>query len=327
VLSYDAMSLLLDNFTDLSRESLVRNAIWTLSNFCRGKPQPNFDTVQPALPVLAYMIRSDDPEVLADACWALSYLSDGPNEKIQAVIEARVCPRLVELLRHEAYTVQTPALRCIGNIVTGDDTQTQHIIDLGALGALSELLESPKRAIRKETCWTLSNITAGNERQIQAVIEANMIPKLIVMLTQAATEIKKEVCWALSNATSGGNPAQIQHLVECGLIPPLCEMLSAAEPKIVTVALEGLENILRAGARIHAEINPYAVMVFEADGVTKLENMNTHRNNEIYSRAMAIINEFFEGEDGNDAIAPTVDSTGNLQFGLPQQPQGGFGSF
>jgi hypothetical protein len=52
---------------------------------------------------------------------------------VQAVIEARVCPRLVELLRHEAYTVQTPALRCIGNIVTGDDTQTQHIIDLGAL--------------------------------------------------------------------------------------------------------------------------------------------------------------------------------------------------
>ena len=33
-----AMPLLLDNFTDLSRESLIRNAIWTLSNFCRGKP-------------------------------------------------------------------------------------------------------------------------------------------------------------------------------------------------------------------------------------------------------------------------------------------------
>jgi importin subunit alpha-1 len=69
----------------------------------------------------------------------------------------------------------------------------------------------------------------------------------------------------------------------------------------------------RAGARIQADINPYAVMVYEADGVTKLEAMQSHRNNEIYSRAMAIINEFFEGEDGNDAATPTVDSTGALQ--------------
>lgn len=54
--------------------------------------------VKPALPALANLIHSNDEEVLTDACWALSYLSDGTNDKIQAVIEAGVCPRLVELL-------------------------------------------------------------------------------------------------------------------------------------------------------------------------------------------------------------------------------------
>jgi len=47
---------------------------------------------------LERLIHSNDEEVLTDACWALSYLSDGTNDKIQAVIEAGVCRRLVELL-------------------------------------------------------------------------------------------------------------------------------------------------------------------------------------------------------------------------------------
>ena len=44
-----------------------------------------------ALPALARLIHSQDEEVLTDACWALSYLSDGTNDKIQEVIHSGVC--------------------------------------------------------------------------------------------------------------------------------------------------------------------------------------------------------------------------------------------
>lgn len=56
---------------------------------------------------------------------------------------------------------------------------------------------------------------------------------------------KQEAAWAISNATSGGKPEQIKYLVTEGCIPPLCDLLEVHDAKIVTVALEGLENILK----------------------------------------------------------------------------------
>jgi len=65
------------------------------------------------------------------------------------------------------------------------------------------------------------------------------------LLGNAEFDIKKEAAWAVSNATSGGTPDQIKYMVQNGCIPSLCELLTASDAKIVNVALEGLENILK----------------------------------------------------------------------------------
>ncbi|XP_034643624.1 importin subunit alpha-5 isoform X5 [Trachemys scripta elegans] len=168
VLDCKILPTLLQLLSKQNRLTMTRNAVWALSNLCRGKnPPPEFAKVAPCLSVLSWLLFVNDTDVLADACWALSYLSDGPNDKIQAVIDAGVCRRLVELLMHSDYKVVSPALRAAGNIVTGDDIQTQVILNCSALQSLLHLLSSPKESIKKEACWTISNITAGNRAQIQ----------------------------------------------------------------------------------------------------------------------------------------------------------------
>ena len=68
VLQAGAMHPLLQQLHQGSKLSMVRNATWTLSNFCRGKPQPDFETVRHSLATLSQLIFSPDKEVLTDVC-------------------------------------------------------------------------------------------------------------------------------------------------------------------------------------------------------------------------------------------------------------------
>jgi len=221
--------------------------------------------------------------------------------------------------------VQTPALRTAGNIVTGDDTQTQSVINCGALKQLLALLSSPKKGIRKEACWTISNITAGTREQIQAVMDENIVPPLVHLLQTAEFDIKKEAAWSISNATSGGSPEQIKYLVSQGCIKPLCDLLTCNDPRLVTVALEGIENVLKAGeleAQNGATTNPYTTFVDEAEGLDKLESLQNHQNEDVYKKAVHILETHFGLDDDEDEqLAPETTTEGFVfqQQGMPQQ--------
>ncbi len=126
---------------------------------CRGKPQPPLSMISSAIPTLAnLLIHTTDQPSIVDATWALSYISDGEENRIQSVVNANVLPKLVEILMSKKAQLIVPALRTLGNIVTGNDMSTQAVIDANIFAAVPHLLEHPKKNIRKETCWMLSNI-------------------------------------------------------------------------------------------------------------------------------------------------------------------------
>ena len=198
---------------------------------------------------------------------------------------------------------------------------------------------------------------------IQAVIDADIVKCLIDTLENAEYEIKKEAAWAISNATSGGNRNQIVFLTQEGCIPPLCDLLTCIDARIILVALEGLQNILKVGSYMqvlylyrtrsydwrrdlavgrffiawkchlyfqeyhHTKSNSFADTIEASGGLDKLESLQEHNNREIYEKAFQIIDSFFETEedimDGQN-IRPDYNDDGTYSFNPNMQPNGGF---
>jgi len=177
-------------------------------------------------------------------------------------------------------------------------------------------------------------VTAGSPPQIQSIIDSNIIPPLINILQNADFKTRKEACWAISNATSGGlqEPAQIRYLVSQGCIKPLCDLLTMMDNKIIQVALDGLDNILKIGEMDKQSagpgaVNQYALYVEEAGGMITIHNLQQHDNLEIYKKAFNIMDKYFPDEEEVDAsIGPTaVDASGQFAFHSDiDTPQGGF---
>lgn len=131
--------------------SFLRNIVWLMSNLCRNKnPSPPFEEIKRLLPVLSRLLLGEDSQVLADACWALSYVTDDENLKIQAVVDTGAVTHLVKLLGTDEPSIIVPALRSVGNIVTGTDLQVSVIISVRFIVVYAEIfnVNTVKKHIR-----------------------------------------------------------------------------------------------------------------------------------------------------------------------------------
>lgn len=145
LLSYGIVEYLALNITDAANMSLLNNVIWTVSNLCRGKPSPDIAVLSPLLgPLAEVLYKPVSIEVLVDTVWAFSYLSDGPNDRIEQVIRTGITPKLLDFLADVKSPLITPTIRCLGNFVTGSDDQTQAVVDAGILQHLNGLMDHPK---------------------------------------------------------------------------------------------------------------------------------------------------------------------------------------
>ncbi|KAK9018404.1 hypothetical protein V6N11_001380 [Hibiscus sabdariffa] len=182
--------------TNISVESTVvviyHGAVPLLVKLLESPRDDIREQTRPALSVLKRLICSSDEDVLSDACWALSDLSDGTNDKIQAVIEA-------------GSSIPSSPQSCSSHrwkYCYGDDMQTQAVIDDGIIAPLVYLLRSSELEIGKEIAWAISNATFSTsiEQKEFLVGEGCLIlcdlllcsdPRIVIICLEALENILK----------------------------------------------------------------------------------------------------------------------------------------
>ena len=110
-----------------------------------------------------------------------------------------------------------------------------------------------------------------------------------------------------------------------GAIEAIISTLDVADSKVVSVALEAIDAILKTGESLN-KLNGYISFVDEADGIDKIESLQEHENDGIYEKAIAIIEKYFGSDDGleDENLAPAV-SGDMFAFGVPTKSIDGSG--
>lgn len=297
---------------------IQRDATWLLSNLCRGKDAP-WDIISTALPVMSRLLYSSDNDVLADATWALLFITDADPSRASRLLSEGLGPQLVSLLKHPSSAVQMPALRVVGNILFGDEEQTQTMVNLNVVNGLEHLMRSEVPRLRKEATWCLSNVTAGNRTQIQTVIDNSDLMLLLVELaTNAENSTKQEAFYTIANALNGGTQEQIRTLViNFNIFSALCHHLTASNDDLLAAVLNTLDKTLDAGLKDpKVAENCYQTLVENEGGLDKLEDLHGHHSDTFFKRSVEIIKKYWQLESENSA--PAVNANGSYSWGWQQ---------
>uniref|UniRef100_A0A2I3GR37 Importin subunit alpha n=1 Tax=Nomascus leucogenys TaxID=61853 RepID=A0A2I3GR37_NOMLE len=287
VISSNAIPHLLTLISPTLLITFLWNITWTLSNLCLKKtPYPCETAVKQMLPALS-LLQHHDSEVLSEACWSLSYLTDGCKEHIGQVVDTGVLPRLVALMTSSELNVWTPSLCTVGNIITGTDEQKQMAIDVGMLNVLPQLLQHNKPSIQKEAAWALSNVVAGPSYHTQQLLAYNVLPPLV-----------KEAVWTVANFAMWVTVDQL--IFHSGVLEPLANLLIAPDVKIVLIILDVISCILQAAEK-RSEKEILCFLIEELGGIDRIEALQLHENCQIGQSALSIIEKHF-GEEEDESL-------------------------
>lgn len=100
-----------------------------------------------------------------------------------------------------------------------------------------------------------------------------------------------------------------------GAVGPLCDILLMRDTKVIEIALDALDNMLRVGAACGEGVdNEVADMIEKDGGLEKIEALQEHPVGKIFDKVQEILTEYFNPDNQHDVDPNAGVSGGQFMF-------------
>ena len=288
-------------FTTTKIPHILKRCIWAFVSFFRYEKPLSFQLTMNTLEYIIYAIHHYplDQEMMSQAIFAVSLISDAYHQSIPIIIESDILPIVLTHLEIPDIQIQVTSLRLLGNIAAGNANQTQVLLDIGLLPHLKNLIKCDNIKVRKEVAWILSNIAAGTEKQAETLVAKGFSPILVDIALHDESSIASEAIWALCNFSQIGDKEKMEQIIDNGILDVFETGLRSKRIELIAVCLEAFEKILSFGKKYYI-VNGVNLIVSKTEemGLFEiLENLQYHPSEVIYERVIFLLENYFEIEE------------------------------
>uniref|UniRef100_A0A7S1PS48 Uncharacterized protein n=1 Tax=Neobodo designis TaxID=312471 RepID=A0A7S1PS48_NEODS len=142
------------------------------------------------------------------------------------------------------------------------------------------------------------------------MLHLNVFPVVLDLVKNAPHSIRREAVWCVSNAACDATDVDVQGMLAAGVIPALGAVLAYNDAKVLSVALEAVDNLLgKAPEDAKAAIEAHGMM-------DQLERLQDHQSSDVSNRAQQMLEEHYYVEEDGEPGAERFDAAelGTFKF-------------
>ena len=182
-----------------------------------------FDAVTDLFSVL------QDQEILTEACYLLTCISELPNSRIAELVDNGVMAGIVTLLNHPKIEVVESALQIIGKmlLITSNDSNFYSVVAAAASSLVALFEKSSTKIVKLATGIVLNIMAEGTFEQRNAFVSADAVPGLISLLSSTHPSVASRAVFALGKIATVLPPQLRDHIMEQGIIERLLVLIKS----------------------------------------------------------------------------------------------------
>lgn len=311
---FQKINLVLDINSQMQSYNLLRDAfikssiefLHNLFNKFEEIPAQLMPQVYKIIPIFtnSYIFRDD--QIFSMCIWGLSFisgLSDTEEMKIPQLIMNNNgdIVNIILALDYDTYKeLLIPGLHIMGNILSVYNNEfVEFTLNLGVIDFLYTIFQTEKsKKIIKKVLWVISNICGGGFEHIKQIVDHQIFNKVIELCNDYDFSTKKEAIFTVNNiCTHKLNFSISTFLVKKGVLEMIIEVLETfKDPVLLQLVLTSLNFILATAIPMSTITgrNSFCSKFEQLGGISALEKMQEHANDNIYRLSLSILENYFK---------------------------------